>query len=687
MRVKTRRLILASLAAIVAILMLVSGAFLWLASRDLPDIKTFLHYRPYQTAYFFDRYGEKIGCVRGPHGEWRDLLKPEEAASLLVAKVILAKEDQRFYDRDITLDLRAITRAFVKNLFALKVIEGGSTIHTQLAKHLLPPEERARKSVIRKLKEFRLARRLVQRLSKDEILTLYLNEVYLGHQAHGVEAASRLYYNKSAAELTLSEAATLAGIIHAPERLSPRKHPDKARIARNVALVRAKNYLDADGKAIASGHDIGKAREEPIRVSKEFENTCSRDPHAVDHVRKEMAAEHNIVFNEAGTNPAWFGLRVTITLDWELQRHAQDGAILMLKEYKERQGELAIDAEGATVVIEHGTGAILALVGGSNYGKRQFNHATQGERQIGSAFKPFVYLARFEQELAEGKDPEKILDRIASNADIRCPKKRGADPNNPDDWWEPQNYDDARYSKAGYTRRLAIAKSINRPAVHTARIGRCGLDPRVIAVAERLGLSVPIPPYLPSALGASSHSLLEVARAYTAFPSQGFLRPTYIISQIKDAAGNEYFKKDSWKPAEQVISETLARIMLDALRGAVKFGTAASLANLSQPLACKTGTTNNFTDALIFCSTPDITIGVWMGGPKDYTKSLGDKEFGARTAVVVRHMVENWYRGQESRSFPEESVDMMKLQNTPDLFEKELTELENEKVEEKSEQK
>ena len=678
-----RALLVSAITASVIVL----GFSVWVVklARELPNFDAFLRYRPQQTAYFLSRNNEVVGCLEPAVG-WKDVISPDEAKSLLVAKTIVAVEDRRFFERDLWIDFWAIGRATWRNAQERRIVEGGSTIPMQLVKGLLPPEERAQRNLSRKIKETILAWRVTKHKSKEEILAIYLSEVYMGHNRFGVEAASLLYFNKHVDKLSLSESALLAGLIKSPANYSPKSHPDSAKIARDRALATAfKVYGPLSNSSLfqISEEEYARAREEEILVTGDFEKSCKRALHAIDYVRKEMKEKHEIFFDNDGKNPGRFGLRVELTLDEKLQDLANQGIHLTIAEYEKRQGEQAIDAEGAMVAVENGTGAILAMVGGKDYSRRQFNHAVQGERQIGSAFKVFVYLAKLEQEIMERKkDPDELLNEKIPNRKIRCPKKANADRNNPDDWWEPKNYeerynDDNKYPV--FTRRFAIAKSINRPAVHTAHIGGCRIDPRIILMAQRLGVESPknpIPFYLPSALGASSHSLMSVTRAYSVMPNKGLLRPNYLINKISDVYGNVYFEKKNIDPGESVISETLARVMIEALRGTVEFGTAANLSSLAQPAACKTGTTNNFTDALIFCFTPDMTLGVWVGGPESYEKSLGEKESGARLALPATKMVlENWYKNFEPQPFLELSKEWRKLMEKQNSFDEELKEL------------
>ena len=641
----------------------------WTWWLGLPNFSSFEGYKPYQTSYFFAKDGEILSCVAKPE-EWRDVLSPGDVdlKNAPVASMILAVEDRRFYERDLAIDLRAIARASYENMKELKIVEGGSTIPQQLVKQLLSPEERESRSVARKLKELVLASRLIQKLSKDEIFLLYLNEVPLGHQRIGVESAARLYFNKRARELSYSEAAALAGMIHAPARFSPIKHREAAKIGRDNVLKKA--FTE---EAISEA-DFNKALAEDLVVSNEFQKSCNRAPHAIDYAREIIKKELGLYFDAEFQNTAWRGIKIYLTLDLELQTFAEEGVQKTLDAYRERQKENAIDAESAFLAIENGTGAILAMVGGNDYGRRKFNSAVQAKRQTGSVFKPIVYVTKFEEELALGKPYNILLNETVSNAMISCRDKRDSKTGQ---WtyWTPRNFDEKKFNAGSYTRRFAIAQSINRSAVWTAQAGKCRLDPRILDMANRLGIESELDNHLPTALGASGVSLLEMVRAYSTFPNKGALRETYIISKIYGPDKKTIFSKLEWKQ-QRAISEVLAGVMVDALRGVVKFGTARSLDSLKQPSACKTGTTERYIDAWLICFTPHVTLGAWVGGPADYTNPLGDRETGGRTAgPAVRHALENWYKDYEPVSFQEESEEYMKSLVSPKSFQKEMESL------------
>lgn len=678
------------LSGFVAFVIFTAWLIFWVKIFELPNFDSYLNYRPYQTTYFLDRNEEILGCIAS---EWRDPISAAEAKELLVAKVILAVEDRRFYERPWGIDAKAIARAFLKNLMAGHVVEGGSTLEQQLVKHLLRPEERTARSFGRKIKEAAMAFQLISRFNKDQILALYLNEVYLGGdrdgligQVYGIEASSRYYFNKRARDLTLSEAATLAGIIKAPASLSPKTNSKGALEKRNQALSRA--YQEGG----ITKDDYGKALDETISVTNDFAKSCQHAPHAIWEARKILRKEYKLYFDaeelesvdakeertqleSAGQNYARLGLRVVMTLDGELQRFAEEGVRYTIQSYKERQTYNAIDAEASFLAIENGTGAVIAMVGGADFNRRKFNSATQARRQTGSAFKPIVYVTKFEEELALGKPYDMLLNETVSNAYISCKDKR--DPKTGQwTYWTPRNFDEKKFGAGSYTRRFAIAQSINRPAVWTAQAGKCRLDPRILLMARRLGITSELDNHLPTALGASGISLLELVRAYSTFPNKGVLRETYMISKIYSSDGQNIFEKKEWKQG-RVLSEVLAGVMVDALRGVVKFGTVRALDSVAQPSACKTGTTEGYIDVWLVCFTPHVTLGAWMGGPEDYKKSLGDRETGAKLAPAIKYVLEHWYAGFEPTLFQEESSEYMKFLVSPPSFEKEMDELKN----------
>ena len=664
-----KKIFLGLLVAVFALMLAIAAwLFFWVDILNLPNFKTLEQYRPYQTSYFRDQNGEIIGCIAE---EWRDVVNPADPRKPLVAKVILGIEDRRFYERDLWIDVRAKGRALFENARHLRIVEGGSGIPEQLVKQLLSPEERSQRSVERKIKEFFLAWSLVKRFTKDEIFILYLNEIYLGDQRFGIEAASRHYFNKNAEQLSLAEAATFAGIIQAPETYSPRKHPEIALARRNEIL---KKLQEQSLLPEAAQEEYANAFKEPLILSGEFEKACNRAPHPVEEARDEVKNRTGLFFDELRRNEVWRGISVKTTIDSELQQYSEEGIRYALSLYHERQKEKAVPADGAAYALDNATGGIIMLVGSSDYLKIKRNNALNGDRQPGSAFKPIGYAAYFEEQLLQKKyTRENILKQPISNARIAC--KKIARPKSPDDWWRPQNLDEHKYGAGSYPAIVAIAKSINRPAIHAARAAGCALHPRVPQMARRLGIEIPLQPYLPTALGATGMPLNQLVLAYSVFPNYGIRRVPYIVQEVMNAQGKKLYEKTEYQ-TEKVfpdeIANYLSSVMIEALRAVVKFGTGHIFSELSQPIAGKTGTTNDYADAGFIGFTPEITFGVWIGDPSGRV-SLGDRETGGKTAApALKYALERWYQGREPVLFPDDIERWNDIIKNPDAFEKEL---------------
>ncbi len=615
----------------------------WLS--QIPTMDNFLYYRPLQTTYFYDTSQNIIGCASL---EWRDVLATEDVENLLVARIVVGMEDERFFERDLPVDVRAVLRAFRRNAEAGRVIEGGSTIEQQLVKQLLPPEERKNRSIIRKLKELVMGFYLMGEFTKPAILTLYLNEVYLGHNRHGIEAAALFYFNKHARDLSVSEAATIAGLIPAPELYSPRKHPQAAILRRNMVLAHVHSI------GVISAHEYYAALREPIRITNEFLQQCRREPYVVRHARRELRERFRFFMDEEQKNPMWYGLRVTTTLDPSMQEMANAGVANALGLYHMRRKEKAVDANAAMIVLENKTGAIRAMIGSRNPAETQFNHATQAHRQSGSAFKPLVYAAYITKKIEErNADPEALLRSRISNARFSC---GGATRSQK---WSPKNFDDRKSSASSYSLIEAVVKSINRPALHAAELKKCTLDLGVIITARRMGIESALGSMegnalrfrLPIAIGAADLTLLELTRAYMVFPNGGAFMRDRIIDRItrKDGMPVYQFMRPELEPA---IRCDVANAMVEVLREVTKRGTASSMKLIPQPTAGKTGTTNHFTDALFVGFTPTLTAGVWVGG-KDKTVSLGYNEVGGKTALpAFKQFVGELYTEKPVEDFP-----------------------------------
>jgi 1A family penicillin-binding protein len=501
-----------------------------------------------------------------------------------VPAAAVAIEDHRFY-RHFGIDLIGIGRALFTNLRAGGVREGGSTITQQLAKlQFLSPERTLR----RKLQEAMLALWLELRLSKEEILARYLDTAYFGAGAWGIDGAARRYFLKSARELTLPEAAMLAGLLKAPSLWSPVRDPEAAKRRAETVLAAMQ-----DAGAITEAQ-AAAARAQPAAVALAPDAGAGWN-WAADWVAAEVARI---------TGPVTANFRVTTTLDPELQ----DIAEKVVAEVLEKEGAARNASEAALVALRP-DGAVLAMVGGRDYTKSQFNRATQARRQAGSLFKLFVYLAAFEA----GYAPE-------SEA-IDQPITVGT--------WVPENFNGVY--RGAVTLRRAFAESLNSVAVQLSeRVGRG----RVIQLAQELGLGSAVPDLPSIALGTSEHTLLELARAYATVAVGTRALEPHVVSAINGPSARLYQRaatgdeRPPWPARDAMVS---------LLRDVIRSGTGRS-ADYGRPAAGKTGTTQDFRDGWFIGFTADATVGVWVGN--DDNAPMEGVTGGTLPAAIWRRFME-----------------------------------------------
>ncbi len=658
-----RRLLILCNVLLVATFPIIACAGYYLGGlyRSLPSLSK-LEQSPHQTALVFDKNKNVIGCIGD---ELRVLIPKEKIVRLRIADFVIGMEDERYYERPYALDMRSIARALFKNINAGKVTEGGSTIEQQTVKQLLTPEERRARSLNRKLKEAFLSYQLERTFNKQTTLAFYLNNVYLGHNINGVGGASRYYFNRPVENLSLGQMATLAGIIHSPETLSPKKHPWRARKQRNIVL---KKMLALQK---ISKIEYKTARKETFYTTDDFTRACNSDPFVTDYVKKSLPKlrvneSNSLFFDETKENAAWsLGLRIQTTIDPEAERLSQDGVGYTLADYYRRQesaGEARFDVNGAMIVLENGSGAIRALVGsGKSFEENQYNNVTQAERQVGSSFKPVVYSYFIEKLLSQDISKDRILNYPISNRHFCC---RGATRGKR---WCPHNYKEKFGSSVPLIK--AITESVNMCALWAAMSPEkhCSMDPGVVIMARRLGIAAPtliergnrgqVYFRLPAALGSADITLLELTRAYMVFANEGNFIPEYLIEKISN--GNDIVLYQHNPPSvQQRLSPEAVEVLTTALRNVNLHGTGRSMAKVNQPTAGKTGTTNNFTDALYegFTPTPQgFTIGVRIF-TKDKSESLGHQETGGKTALpAFKYFVENYYRYRDVLPFSEET--------------------------------
>jgi len=682
-----RRAGIVLLFAISASLGAASGVFFAYAG-DIPRIYALDDYAPSTISRVYGSGGEIVGEFAIQRRE----VIPYEAISPRLKQAILAAEDSTF-EQHFGLSIPRILVTLAKDIFEGRKAGGASTLTQQLTRKLFLTDE---KTWERKIKEAILAIQIEKRYTKNEIFTLYCNQMYFGHGVYGVQAASRLYFGKPAKDLTLEEAALIAGILQGNVRQSPYVNMEAALRRRNYTLGRMAEV------GFISEAEAEAARKKPIVLRGEPSAPPSIAPYFLEDVRKELEARYgakqlyenglsiqtalDVSLQEAANRALNEGLRridkrhgfrpprrnvvgegVTVAAfkhpRWDRPMRAGDivpavvrtadaavidaraGTLRLVIDRKGfgwtskagnqlvKPGDLIearigeIDAtgqtapatleqpptvEGAILAIDNRTGQVKTMVGGYSFERSKFNRATQALRQVGSSFKPIVYTAAIDR----GFTPASLI--------LDAPVSFAAGPNQP--MYSPQNYD--HKFEGPVTLRHALEESRNVPAVRVMD----QLGPRqVIAYARKLGLSSPLPPYLPIALGAGEATLTEMTSAFAVFPNQGVHMQTYSVLKVTDRAGN-VLEENRPEPKDAIRADT-AYVLTNLLRGVVQRGTAAKAASLDWPIGGKTGTTDDYTDAWFIGFDPDITIGVWVG--LDQKKPIGRNMTGAEAALPI----------------------------------------------------
>lgn len=572
------------LLVIAATLTLLIGTGLaWFSA--LPDIRSINDYHPLVATLILDRHFQPIDAIGR---EFRIPIAFDEMAPLL-PKAFVAAEDSRFWEHE-GLDGWSIARAAFNNLRAGRRSQGGSTITQQVTRALLLSRE---KTYTRKLAEAILSYRLERMLSKEEILTIYLNEIYLGEGAYGVEAAARAYFGKHARELNLGEVALLAGLPQSPSNYSPLRQPEAARARQRYVL----NRLAEDG--IVSNEAARQAYDQGLQLA----GTWRRSVHGYfgAYVRSQLLTIYtdNDLYRQ--------GLTVTTTVDSHLQELAAKAVQAGVTRVAMRHLETP-PPQGALVTIDSANGQILAMIGGTDFTENQFNRAVQANRQPGSAFKPVVYAAALEQ----GIDPATPY----NDAPISL-KSGGRRP------WQPQNFMD-KY-RGPLPLGEALVQSSNVIAVRLLQ--QIGVD-AVARTTKKMGISAPLAANLTLALGASPVSLLELTAAYTIFANQGIYQPPVAIVRVRENNGS--IRPWPKTAAHRAISTDTAAWMQEAMRQVVQRGTGKNASGIPGAVG-KTGTTDNNIDAWFIGSARGLTTGVWIGHDRDTT--LGNGETGGKAAA------------------------------------------------------
>ena len=568
-------------------------------AHDLPDISEIQTTSGRSTVMVMDRDGGLLATYGDVYGDW---LVYEDIPGDLI-KAVIATEDRRFFEHG-GIDLRGLTRAMVRNITSGRLVQGGSTISQQLAKNLFL---NADKTLKRKIQELLLSNWLEINLSKKEILTYYFNRVYFGAGAYGIDAAARTIFGHTARQLSLSEAAIMAGMLKGPSLYSPLR--DVERSYRRMEEVLA-NMVDAGFIDSTMAEIAGRS------------NVTIVEKHSGGDERyfTDWTVERAATFLGPVTDP----IIIYTTLMPDIQQRANKG----LQQVMDREGETYQAGQAALVSLDM-DGAVRAMVGGKDYATSQFNRATQSRRQPGSAFKLFIYLAALEA----GLTPDDVMrdSPVILNG------------------WQPKNYS-GKY-RGEVTLREAFANSLNTVAVKLAeRVNRGS----VIAMARRLGLTTPIIEEPSLSLGTSEVSLLELTAAYGVVANGGYRIKPYGIVEIQNSAGEILYRHMPGRQ-EKILSDEVVTVMDSMLRSVVAWGSARQ-AQMPFPVAGKTGTTQNYKDALFMGYGLNMVNGVWVGN--DDASPMKRVTGGGMPARIWRNFMYRVHLGRDDATLNTPNIDL-----------------------------
>jgi penicillin-binding protein 1A len=603
-------IIVVSLLLFVTVALAGSSLVYYVLLKELPSIAVLKDYRPSITTRVYADNNELIDEF---FLEDRKVIKYEEIPKIVI-QAFVAAEDARFFQHS-GFDMQSMSRAFFKNLEAGRIVQGGSTITQQVAKALyLSPE----KSYMRKIKEALLAYKIDRYLTKEEIITLYLNHIYLGHGTYGVEAAAQGYFGKSARNLTVPEAAMLAGLPKAPNSYSPYLHPERAYQRQAYVL----NRMLEDGYLTPRERDRALSTVVKLRSIKPKDKIA---PYFIENIRRYIQEKYgnDVLYKE--------GLEVYTTLNIQMQKAARDAVEQGLKEMEEREKYEKGQVQGALFAMDAKTGAIRAMVGGRNFQRSEFNRATQSRRQPGSAFKPMIYTAAFDK----GMTPATVI----VDSPIVYP-----DPQQPDGVWKPQNFDLKFLGPTTLHNALIHSRNIITIKV----LEEIGVD-YAASYATNMGISSPLSRNLSMALGTSGVTLQELVRAYGVLANEGKRVQPFFIKKIVDRTGHVF--EETQPKAEQVIDPRIAFMTSYVMQDVVESGTGQRVKKLGRPVAGKTGTTDDTRDAWFMGFTPSLVAGVWVGF--DQERPMGRQEVGGRAAAPIwLYFAEKALQGTPVEVFP-----------------------------------
>ncbi|MEC4813721.1 MAG: transglycosylase domain-containing protein [Scytonema sp. PMC 1069.18] len=586
---------------------IVAGGLVGLAVsfRNLPDVRQLRNFFPSETTYIYDMKGRLLSSI---HGEANREVIPLDRISPDLKRAVLASEDGDFYYHH-GINPKGVGRALVTNWAAGSVREGGSTITMQLVKNLFLSQRRA---FTRKIAEAVLAIRLEQILTKEQILEMYLNQVYWGHNNYGVQTAARSYFNKSAENLTLAESAMMAGLIQAPEEYSPFVSMEKAKFQQKEVLGRMLSL----GWITQKEYDA--ALKEKIKLGRIRSFQGSALPYVTNAVAQEIARKFGREVLLKG------GMRIQTTVDTKFQQMAE---ATVRRWHQRLSGQGLYKNQIALAAVDPRTHYVKALVGGVDPKTSEFNRAIQAQRQPGSAFKPFVYYTAF----ATGKyGPEStVLDTPVGYRDGNG-------------WYYPRNYDGG--FGGAMSVRTALKLSRNVPVI---KIGKAIGMNKVVETCRTLGIMSPMEPVTSLPLGAIGMTPLEMAGAYATFANYGWQSPTTLIVRITDSSGNVIL--DNTPKPQQVLDPWASAAVVDVMRSVITDGTGKNAA-IGRPAAGKTGTTSSEKDIWFVGTVPQLTTAVWIGRDDNRTLSHGATG-GGMVAPVWRDFMLQALKGVPAENF------------------------------------
>ncbi len=544
-----------------------AGGFVYVNIQDLPSIEKVVRegVNPAKWTQVFASDGSPILS----YTKFRHQKVALSEVSPYFIDALIATEDRRFYSH-LGIDPVAIGRAALQNVKNRQISEGGSTLTQQLARNVFLSNER---SMRRKVREAVLSLKLEQELSKDEILELYINNIYFGEGAYGIHAASEIYFNKKPSQLSVDEAATLAGLPQAPSLFSPFQNPDKAKARRSEVLANMKEV----GKLTPD--ELSRYQQQGFRLNPNGRGVASANaaPFFNRYVMEKVQA-----YFDLDEQTFWqSGLKIYTTLDL----HAQRLADRSVRNQSAAFGRTGIKQQAALLSINPQTGGILAYVGGKNYEQSQFDRVVQATRSPGSLFKVFTYTTAFDK----GYEPTRVyLDEPMQVGD-----------------WVPQNYDKSHHGYMTIARALITSNNIIAVKVLNE------LGPENVAnTAYRMGIKSHLNPYLALTLGGSGVNLLEITSAIGVLANQGVRAEPYAVEKILDTDGRIVYQHHPVKT--DVLNRTTVDTMVKILMGVIERGTGTG-ANIGRPAAGKTGTSDDYRDAWFVGFTPEVVTGVWVG--------------------------------------------------------------------------